>query len=154
MSPTAGTVWPWLCRKLITDPIPCTHVNLSTSNWQNGASGTSTHSLLLFNSLESMKEFNFSYPSLRDHREDKWASRAINTLQMCGVFFGGSSQNWFGWSCTTLAVWHRGKGTDCADTKGTWLYPQTFPVPEESRDFLSTAWKTKAGLGDFCVCTN
>lgn len=44
---------------------------------------------------------------------------------MCGVFFGGSSQNWFGWSCLTLALWrgcrtqgfllwHRGKGTECA----------------------------------------
>lgn len=48
---------------------------------------------------------------------------------MCGVFFGGSSQKCFGWSCLTLRRgcgtqgflrWHRGKGTQ-------WAGPRQMP---------------------------
>lgn len=72
---------------------------------------------------------------------------------------------WLELSDTEAWLWHSGVspvaqreghtvGRPQADAKGTSLCLQTFPVPGESRDFLSTALKTKAGLGDFCVCTN
>lgn len=81
---------------------------------------------------------------------------------MCGVSFGGWSQNWFGWSCVTLTLcrgcctegfllWHRGKGTQCAGPRQIPRAPDCasrfFQCQRKAGVFSQQLWKLRLVWG-------